>query len=321
VLLALVLLVLATLAVSGAEAGPAEGTRRHGAPTWESDQGSSGSEDRRSGSEDRNSESGDPSCRRLVPGGVELRPRLDDRPLRDLNGSKFTGPDGIVVVMDVDFLSDGRGQQLTSVRLRVRSTTNTAGLAAVLVEDGSEGQLYRFDPPLGPSDPARVLTAPRSGRIGDVSFCAVFAPPTPTSTATATVTLTPTPTATPSITPTETPTITPTATPTPTETPGPTLGAPSTVLPGESFTVSWSGIPNATALDWLALYPAGADDHDFLASLYVSCGPVPGAPRPSGSCDFAAPLIPGSYVVRLFANDSFTHLASTTLRVIGPPPA
>ena len=96
------------------------------------------------------------------------------------------------------------------------------------------------------------------------------------------------------------------------------LTAPVRALPGETFAVTWEDVPDATARDWLGLYPAGANDRDYVAWQYVSCGAEPVAPRPSGSCSFTAPASPGDYEVRLFADDSFRLLASATVAVVQP---
>ncbi|HEV8636652.1 MAG TPA: post-COAP-1 domain-containing protein [Chloroflexota bacterium] len=105
-----------------------------------------------------------------------------------------------------------------------------------------------------------------------------------------------------------------------TATPVPSLSAAASAVTGESFTVTWANISNATARDWLGLYPLGADDRGFIAWQYVSCGPTPVAPRPSGSCSFAAPASPGAYELRLFADDSLTRLAAAALTVVSPTP-
>ncbi|HEY3080281.1 MAG TPA: hypothetical protein VGM69_10275, partial [Chloroflexota bacterium] len=133
------------------------------------------------------------------------------------------------------------------------------------------------------------------------------------------VVIAPTPTAT--STPTPTDTATPTATDTATPTPAPSLAAPSSALKGSTFTAAWTGLPEASARDWIGLYPPGARDRDPLVWQYVSCGPSPVAPRPSGSCSFDAPASPGAYELRLFADDSFVRLATSgALTVVTPTP-
>ncbi len=111
---------------------------------------------------------------------------------------------------------------------------------------------------------------------------------------------------------------TPTATETATAAAAPSLTVPTSALAGEPFTAAWAGIAHPTARDWLGLYPAGADDRDYVAWQYVSCGPDPAAPRPRGSCPFTAPAAPGAYEVRLFADDSLTRLAAAVLAVVTP---
>jgi hypothetical protein len=95
---------------------------------------------------------------------------------------------------------------------------------------------------------------------------------------------------------------------------------PTTVAAGGSVTASWSGIASPTARDWIGLYPAGAPDSELRAWMYVSCSQTPGTARASGSCSFPIPgtLAAGSYELRLFANDSYTRLAtSSALTVTG----
>jgi len=94
---------------------------------------------------------------------------------------------------------------------------------------------------------------------------------------------------------------------------------PTSVVPGDTVTVSWSGIPSPTATDWIGLYLEGTDDLQFIDWNYVSCSKTPGSPSASGSCPFVIPNVaPGTYRLRLFANDSFTRLAeSNAITVTG----
>jgi hypothetical protein len=86
-------------------------------------------------------------------------------------------------------------------------------------------------------------------------------------------------------------------------------------------TAAWEALPHPSARDWLGLYPGGAHDHDYLAWQYVSCGPQPDLPREIGSCAFAAPVAPGGYELRLFADDTFARLAtSNPFAVLTPTP-
>ena len=95
---------------------------------------------------------------------------------------------------------------------------------------------------------------------------------------------------------------------------GTTLSAsPTTVAPGGTITATWSGIANPTATDWIGLYTPGAANTAFIDWIYVSCSQTAGAARASGSCPFVVPstVAPGTYQLRLLANDGFTLLATS----------
>ena len=57
----------------------------------------------------------------------------------------------------------------------------------------------------------------------------------------------------------------------------------------------------------------GAANTAFIDWIYVSCSGTPGAARASGSCPFVVPatVAPGTYQLRLLANDGFTALATS----------
>ena len=88
--------------------------------------------------------------------------------------------------------------------------------------------------------------------------------------------------------------------------------SPSTVNPGGTTTVSWSGIVSPTATDWIALYNSGAADGggNVLVSRYTT-----GTASGSVTLTIPASLTPGTYDLRLYANNSFTRLATSTLTV------
>jgi subtilisin family serine protease len=90
--------------------------------------------------------------------------------------------------------------------------------------------------------------------------------------------------------------------------------SPSTISPGGTLTAAWQGISFPTSTDWIGLYPA--NNPDFTAHIdwiYVSCSKTPGNASPSGSCPFDLPasLAPGTYVLRLFSNNGFSHLSAS----------
>ena len=91
--------------------------------------------------------------------------------------------------------------------------------------------------------------------------------------------------------------------------------SPTTIAPGGTVTVNWSGLAAPTASDWIGLYASGAPNSAYLDWMYVSCSKTPGSPRANGSCPvpFSGSLPVGSYLLRLFANDGFTVLATSNV--------
>src|SRR4030095_3755137 len=87
--------------------------------------------------------------------------------------------------------------------------------------------------------------------------------------------------------------------------------SPTSILTGSTLTATWNGISTPTSTDWIGLFFPGAADTAFIDWIYVSCSKTAGSPQTSGSCPFAVPgsLAPGTYELRLLANDGFTHLA------------
>ena len=95
--------------------------------------------------------------------------------------------------------------------------------------------------------------------------------------------------------------------------------SPSTVVPGASLTVRWRGVPNPTSGDWIVLYRHGAPNEDAVIYCYTDGAQgAGGSGLGSGQVALAIPvgLPSGLYEVRLFANNSFTLLASAGLTVI-----
>ena len=95
---------------------------------------------------------------------------------------------------------------------------------------------------------------------------------------------------------------------------GTTLGvSPTSVAAGGTVTATWSGIPAPTSTDWIGLYVSGTSDQAYLAWIYVSCSQSPSAASAAGSCPFTLPsgLAPGSYELRLYANDAYARLATS----------
>jgi hypothetical protein len=99
---------------------------------------------------------------------------------------------------------------------------------------------------------------------------------------------------------------------------GPTFSVtPSTVAPGGTLTMTWTGISGPTPKDWVTMNPLNNNDHLWSAWEYTT-GTV------SGSKTFVIPstLTAGTYDLRLFANDGWTRLAlSNVLTVTAPGPS
>jgi hypothetical protein len=87
--------------------------------------------------------------------------------------------------------------------------------------------------------------------------------------------------------------------------------APTNVTPGATLTARWDGIAAPTATDWIGLYNPGAREMAYQEWMYVSCSKTPGTAQAWGSCAFVLPasLAPGTYELRLLANNGYTRLA------------
>jgi hypothetical protein len=93
-----------------------------------------------------------------------------------------------------------------------------------------------------------------------------------------------------------------------------TLSAtPNTVAAGGSVMATWSGIPSPTALDWIGVFAPGSPNTAYLAWVYVSCSQTPTSPQAAGACALTIPpgLAPGTYELRLLANNGYTALATS----------
>lgn len=97
-----------------------------------------------------------------------------------------------------------------------------------------------------------------------------------------------------------------------------TLGAsPGNVNAGDPATATWSAIFSPTALDWIALYPAGAPNNAFIAWRYTDA-------TAAGSAPLTVPMgtAAGTYELRLFKNNVYTLLATSNTFTVGAlPPA
>jgi uncharacterized protein YegP (UPF0339 family) len=96
---------------------------------------------------------------------------------------------------------------------------------------------------------------------------------------------------------------------------------PTGVAGNGTLTASWSGIGAPTATDWIGLFVPGGASGSYIDWIYVSCSKTPGAPVTAGSCPFVLPSVaPGTYELRLFANNGYTVIAkSNTFTVTAAP--
>jgi hypothetical protein len=97
---------------------------------------------------------------------------------------------------------------------------------------------------------------------------------------------------------------------------------PASVAAGATVNVSWSGIVAPTPADWIGLYVPGAPANPAVDWIYVSCSKTPAVALASGSCSFALPasLAPGSYELRLFANNGYGQLAVSNRVTVSSSP-
>lgn len=91
------------------------------------------------------------------------------------------------------------------------------------------------------------------------------------------------------------------------------------VDPGETVTVTWRSVPNATVEDWIGLFPSTYTGDQTNSKLYTSTcnSPLPPAgsvAKASGSCTFTLPLsLPASqYEMRLYRNTTPTKTLIVT---------
>lgn len=114
-----------------------------------------------------------------------------------------------------------------------------------------------------------------------------------------------------SATPTPTPTPAPSPTPSPTPTPLPLTVNLASVAKGASITVSWTGVTNPTAQDWIGLYPVNAPDANLPSLQWRRANG-----QPAGSVTILAPSTAGQYHARYFRGDTYNRiLTSATFTV------
>jgi hypothetical protein len=107
----------------------------------------------------------------------------------------------------------------------------------------------------------------------------------------------------------------------PTVPPTASVSAPAgSVRAGEPLHVAWSGVPSPSRRDWLALTSLAEPAAAPSAWAYVSCRGAPDRAYPGGTCDLDVPPTtrPGTYELKLLADDAHAPWASTTV-VVAPP--
>jgi hypothetical protein len=99
--------------------------------------------------------------------------------------------------------------------------------------------------------------------------------------------------------------------------------SPAKVSAGSTITAAWSAISLPSATDWIGLYTSGAADVNFLSWMYVNCLSTASIAQTSGSCPYVLPksATAGTHELRLFTNNSYTRIGSTTFEIIGSPTA
>ena len=86
----------------------------------------------------------------------------------------------------------------------------------------------------------------------------------------------------------------------------------TTASPGALIIVTVANGPG-NAMDWVTLVSASAADTSYLAWKFLNdSGQIPAAGVTTATLTFTAPTTPGTYNFRLFANNTFTKLATST---------
>ena len=92
--------------------------------------------------------------------------------------------------------------------------------------------------------------------------------------------------------------------------------SPSSTDAGTSVTATWSGITTPTSTDWIGLYSVGAPNNAFVSWQYTDG-------NAAGNAPFLIPVgtPAGTYELRLFSNNGFTLLATSSSFTVTSPPA
>lgn len=99
---------------------------------------------------------------------------------------------------------------------------------------------------------------------------------------------------------------------------GPSLSvSPTSVSPGSSVTASWNGVSSPTVTDWIGVYVPGAADSAYNPTSWrytSSCTQTAGSTaKTSGSCSITMPSTTGTFELRLYSNDGYTRLATSSM--------
>ena len=102
--------------------------------------------------------------------------------------------------------------------------------------------------------------------------------------------------------------------------PAVTVGS-TTVNPGATINFQVSNGPG-NAIDWVALHATGANDQTYLQWQFLSGTQLPPSPGRTGAAlTFPAPMTPGTYNIRFYANGGYTKLTiGPTITIAAPQP-
>src|SRR5687768_14785773 len=80
--------------------------------------------------------------------------------------------------------------------------------------------------------------------------------------------------------------------------------SPSTTVPNEPITVSWTAPSGSSTTDWIGMYVIGDPNTSYQHAFYTN-----GAT--SGSEKFYGPSAPGNYEFRYLVNDTYNSVATS----------
>jgi hypothetical protein len=90
--------------------------------------------------------------------------------------------------------------------------------------------------------------------------------------------------------------------------------SPTSVAAGGSVTATWNNICAPTSRDWIGIFAPGAANTSYVAWRYTT-----GTASGSVPLTIPAALAPGSYELRLFANNGYTRLGTSNTFVVTSP--